>query len=568
MLFELSETNKKNIEIKEKLLYEFNNTESEYPKDKTIHELFEEQVWRTPDNLAVVFEEEKLTYKELNEKSNQLARILREKGIKQDDLVAIMVERSLEMIVGILGILKAGGAYVPIDPNYPKERIKYMLDDSSAKVLLTQNKFISEVSHGNILDLEAKESYDNDGSNLEKVNKANDLAYIIYTSGTTGKSKGVMIEHKGVVNLVDSMKKLYRITLTDKIAQFASISFDAAGYEWAKTLLAGASLIILNKESTENIEKFVNCFNQNKVSIALLPPTFLSSLNKCYLNSCRVMITGGSATNNRIIKTWKGIYYNAYGPTENSIISTIWKYENKTSKKISIGKSINNTQIYILTKDNKLSGIGVPGELCISGVGLARGYLNRPELTAEKFVTNPYTGERMYKSGDLAKYLPDGNIEYLGRIDHQVKIRGFRIELGEIETQFLKLENIKSVIVVAIEKNGDKALVAYYVSDENYTIEKLREELGKSLPEYMIPSFFMKIDKLPLTPNGKIDRKALPIPEGNINLGTEYMAPRNEIEEKLVKIWEEVLGVEQVGINDNFFSLGGDSIKAIRLIIL
>ena len=561
-------------EEKHKLLYEFNDTYADYPREKTIHELFEEQVERTPDNIAVVFEDKKLTYRELNEKANRIARTLREKGVEADTIVGIMVERSLEMIVGIMGILKAGGAYLPIDPNYPEERIEYMLVDAKVDILVTSNKLMNYVKYNTniVVDISDEEISTESSENLILNNKANSLAYVIYTSGSTGKPKGVMIEHRGICNLLLSWQNDFEIKKEDKIIQFASNSFDASVSEIFMALLLGGKLYIVSEETIGNFEKMEAFLIENEITMATFPPQYLMNLDVNKQYSLEKVVTAGSQTNSIIVNKWsnKVKYINAYGPTEATICSSVFKdtWQMDQMENVLIGKPINNTSIYIVDCEYRITPLGVPGELCVSGEGLARGYLNRTELTAEKFVDNPFkVGTKMYKTGDLARWLPDGNIEFLGRIDHQVKIRGFRIEPGEIESNILTYSGVNETIVVDREdETGSKYLCAYIVSENEIKVRDMREHLLEKLPAYMVPQYFVQLEKMPLTPNGKIDRKALPAPDGNLSIGVEYEGPRNEVEEKLASIWGEVLGIEQVGINDNFFELGGHSLKAVSLI--
>ncbi|MCK4261108.1 MAG: amino acid adenylation domain-containing protein, partial [Halanaerobiales bacterium] len=549
---------------KEELIYGFNNTQQEYPKEKTISQLFEEQVVRRPDEIALVIEDKKLSYHKLNTKANQLAWKLREKGIKPDEIVAIIVDKSFEMVIGMLGVLKAGGAYLPIDPDYPLARKEYMLNDSDSKLLLTQSEFLNQFNYDEILDLNDSNSYANKYDNLEKINNSNNLAYVIYTSGTTGQPKGVMIEHRGIANL----QRFFAIREEDRIVQFASCAFDASVWEIFMALLSGARLYLITKDIINNYEKFVEFLNINRITIALLPPIYLNNLNPMKVRSFRKIITGGSATNFDLVQRWsqKIEYINAYGPTEATICATIWKPLGEDDyRTVPIGKPIINTKIYILNKNNQLTPIGVAGELCISGE-LARGYLNRPELTSEKFVTNPYTGERMYRTGDLVRWLPDGNIEFIGRIDHQVKIRGFRIELGEIENQLLNYPEIKEVVVIERGTKDDNYLAAYFLSDEELIAADLKKYLAAKLPEYMIPAHFVHLEKMPLTISGKIDRKKLTLTDLLIKSANKYIGPSNEIEEKITKIWEEILGVEKIGVLDSFFELGGHSLKATTMV--
>ncbi|MCB2311578.1 amino acid adenylation domain-containing protein [Clostridium tagluense] len=568
----LSEIEMITEEEKYKLLYEFNDTYADYPRDKTIHELFEEQVEKTPDNVAVVFEDKELTYRELNERANKLARTLREKGVKADSIVGIMVERSFEMIVGIMGVLKAGGAYLPINPEYPVDRIKYMIEDSKLEILLIQSKLKEKTTFkGELLDLEDEKYYEGIGQNLDVVNSSRDLAYIIYTSGSTGKPKGVMIEQLGVVNLSYWYGDRYNLKENSNMLQSTNISFDASIEETIVVLLNGATMYIPPKYNIIDKEKFLQYVNEKNINIVQLVPATLKELiaENDYMKSLSLIICGGEKMNenirNMVIEKGYNLY-DHYGPTETTVVSITTKCNINES---TIGKPLQNNQIAIINKNKNMQPIGVPGELCILGDGLARGYLNRTQLTAEKFINNPFISEkRMYKTGDLARWMPDGNIEFLGRIDHQVKIRGFRIELGEIESQLLNHKSIKEAIVLDKEdENGSKYLCAYFVSEKELTVGELRTYLSKNLPEYMIPSYFVQLDKMPLTPNGKIDRKALPKPDGSIVTGAEYEVARNEVEEKLVAIWRDVLAAERIGINDNFFELGGHSLKATTLVL-
>jgi len=563
-------------EERHKLLYEFNDTYAEYPKDKTIHEQFEEQAEKTPDNVAVVYEDKYLTYRELNEKSNQLARVLREKGVVSDSIAAIMAERSLDMIVGIMGILKAGGAYLPIDPEYPKDRIEHMLKDSSASILLTQKHLRGKAAFdGEAIELDSEQLYAGDSSNLEAVNKTDNLAYVIYTSGSTGKPKGVMIEHKSISNTINWKKQTHSMGINDIVLPILSYTFDAFTAGLLTTLISGACIIILNNEDIRNPHVIVQKLKKYNVTHLISTPAIYSTL----LDSCeedaavllKAVTLGGDRISDDIPVRSKQKFkaakiHNEYGPTENSVV-TASKADIKPGEDITIGKPISNTKVFILDKNNKIQPAGVAGELCIGGDGLARGYLGRPELTAEKFASNPFEpGKRMYKTGDLVRWLPDGNIEFLGRIDDQVKIRGYRIELGEIESRLLMHPDIKEAAVVAREdKNSNKYVCAYIAGEKELVLGELREHLCKELPEYMIPSYFVQLGKMPLTPNGKIDRKALPEPGGNMVAGAGYEAPRNVIEEKLVSIWQEVLEAEKIGIGDNFFELGGHSLKATSM---
>ncbi|VBB05118.1 phosphopantetheine attachment site [Lucifera butyrica] len=569
---------------KKQLLQEFNQTGKVYPRDKTVQELFEAQAAKTPANIAVVFAGKQLTYQELNSKANQLARVLRSKGVQPDSIVGIMVDRSPEMMLGILAILKAGGAYLPIDPDYPAERIRYMLEDSGVTLLLTQSRLVAAVPFsGHTIDVEHPGLYTGDAANLPLINRPRDLAYVIYTSGSTGNPKGVEIEHHSLINMLSWLQNRYPLTEDDVILQKTPFTFDASVWELFWWGMAGAQLCFLKPKGEKDPAEIVQAVRENKVTIVQFVPSLLTMLleymeenNIAPLASLKKVFAGGEALQYQQVARFHKLFnqqpavklINQYGPTEATIDASYFDCgPERETESIPIGKPIDNTQLYILAENNQLQPIGAAGELCIGGDGLARGYLNRPELTAAKFVANPFApGERIYRTGDLARWLPDGNIEYLGRIDHQVKIRGFRIELGEIETELLKQPSVREVVVMARkDRNGERYLCAYFTADQELTIEELRRHLAKKLPDYMVPSSFVQLEKMPLTPNGKINRQVLPEPDGSLNTGIVYVAPRNEMEAKLVQIWQDVLQVAKVGIDDNFFALGGHSLKAITL---
>ncbi|MDT8717660.1 amino acid adenylation domain-containing protein [Clostridium sp. 19966] len=575
----LSEINMLSEAEKKEILVDFNSTKSEYPRDKSICELFEEQAYKAPDSIAAVCESDKLTYRELNEKANQLANTLRVEGVTSESIVGIIAERSLNMLVGIVAILKAGGAYLPIDPDYPSNRINYMLEDSKADILLTEQELSSEIDFkGCLIDLKDAEIYSPNKENLENISKAENIAYVIYTSGTTGRPKGVAVIQRNVVRLVKNTNYI-EFKREDKLLQTGSITFDASTLEIWGSLLNGIELHITSKDVILNGEKLKEYLSSNKITIMWLTSPLFNKLceeDPEIFRELRCLLAGGdvvSAKNVNLVRKYAPqlTVINGYGPTENTTFSTCYVIsenldENKT---IPIGKPIANSTAYILDKDNNLVPTGVYGELCVGGDGLAREYLNNKELTAKKFVENPFEqGQRMYRTGDLARWLPDGNIEFLGRIDYQVKIRGFRIELGEIEKALLKLKGIKEALVIDREEDGNKYLCAYIVSAEDYSIKKLREELKNALPDYMIPSYFIILDEMPLNQSGKIDRKALPIPDGNIETGAEYIAARNKIEEILINIWSEILEINKIGIDDDFFALGGHSLKAIKMVAM
>ncbi len=573
----ISELNILSITDEQHLLFGLNANITDWPKDKTIIDLFEEQVAADPQATAVIFEEEKLTYRQLNEKANQLAYYLQAKGVKKETLVAISIERSLEMIVGILGVLKAGGAYVPIDTEYPAERMQFMLEDTAVKILLTSDHIRPNLPvNYNVtvicLDGDWDEIARHPARDIKTAINAGNLAYIIYTSGSTGKPKGVMIEHRGVVNLALSQAADLRLKPKMKTLQFASFGFDASCYEIFNTLLSGGNLVLPKKEDLLSAEKFEALINKHGVEVAVFPPSFLLVIKDSF-GPIKTLVSAGEALTAGIARhiQSKGIrLINAYGPTENTVCTTLSDDTVKENDVVVIGNPISNVQVYILDKSNNLCPTGVMGEICIGGSQLARGYLNRAELTAEKFIDHPFTKEaglKIYKTGDLGRWLADGNIEYLGRKDEQVKIRGFRIELGEIESVLQECELVKHAAVIAkADQDGNGRLIGYVVPNGEFDKQAIQSYLGQKLPEYMIPGIVIEMEELPLTAAGKIDRKALPDPDTENRSGNNFVAPAGNTETILVKIWEELLDLEGIGTEDNFFELGGDSLLAIRVI--
>ncbi|MEH2290131.1 amino acid adenylation domain-containing protein [Nostoc sp.] len=563
---------------KHQLLLEWNNTKVEYPQVQCIHQLFEAQVECTPDAVAVVFEDQQLTYWELNTRANQLANYLRSLGVKPEVLVGICVERSLNMVIGLLGILKAGGAYVPLDPSYPKERLAFILEDTQAPVLLTQASLVEVMPQHKAqvvcLDTDwhliARQSQENFFSQLTTDN----LAYVIYTSGSTGTPKGVMIKHASTVAMLDWANKTFEIEARYGVLASTSICFDLSVFEVFVPLCCGGKVILI--ENALYLATLPAAFG---VTLINTVPSVLSQLltNDCIPTSVKIVNVAGEPLHNQLVQE---LYkqdniqqvFNLYGPSEDTTYSTYAWIHKGASNIPPIGRPIHNTQTYLLDKNLQLVPVGVPGMLYIGGAGLARGYLNKAELTADKFIPNPYAnlpGERLYQTGDQARYLPNGEIEYIGRIDNQVKIRGFRIELGEIEALISQYPTVREVVVKVHSSQVDsQQLVAYLVptKDQTLTISKLRSFLEIKLPNYMIPATFVILEALPLTPNGKVDRKALKAPDTASPEDKKLVAPRNYVETKLTEIWADVLGVEQVGIFDNFFELGGDSILAIVVI--
>lgn len=560
----------------QQLLMEWNNTQADYPQDKCIHQLFEQQVEKTPDAVAVVFGEQKLTYQELNYLANQLAHYLQRLGVAPEILVGICVERSLEMLIGMLGVLKTGAAYLPLDPTYPQERLSFMLKDAQVLILLTQQHLVKDIpthiAQIVCLDTDWDRIAQHSQENVLNEVKPENLAYVIYTSGSTGKPKGVMVKHSGLSNLAQVQIQTFAVGCGSRVLQFASFSFDASIWEVVMALVSGATLYLAKKDDLIPGSELIRLLNEYCITHITLPPSALAFLPVEKLPVLQTIIVAGEACSPVLMKKWYvgRHFFNGYGPTEATICASIAEFTEHSNQPV-IGRSIANTQIYILDHYLQPVPIGVPGELHIGGVGLARGYLNRPELTAERFISNPFnhdTQARLYKTGDLARYLPGGNIEYLGRIDHQVKIRGFRIELGEIEATLSQHPNIQATVVTAREDtSGNKYLVAYLVStqEQTPTISELRHFLCQKLPEYMIPSFFVFLEALPLTPNGKVNRCDLPEPKYHQELAGSFVAPRDTLELKLVKIWEQILKIQPVSVKDDFFELGGHSLLAVGL---
>ncbi|MEH1767283.1 MAG: amino acid adenylation domain-containing protein [Nostoc sp.] len=567
-------------EVELALLAEWNHTEVEYPQHQCIHQLFEAQVERSPDAIAVVFEDQQLTYRELNTRANQLAHYLRSLGVKPEVLVGICVERSLYMVIGLLGILKAGGAYVPLDPTYPQERLSFILEDAKVPLLLTQARLVKAIPQHQskvvCLDTDclliAQENKEN---SITEVTTSN-LAYVIYTSGSTGQPKGVQIPHSALSNFLQAMRQTPKLTEQDTLLAVTTISFDIAALELFLPITVGARLEVLSREVASNgMQLSAKLTDSNATVIQATPATWQLLLAAGWEGNHQLKILcGGEALPghlaNQLLNRCDSLW-NMYGPTETTIWSAACLVETVSSI-VPISRPIANTQFYILDQQGQLVPVGVPGELHIGGDGLARGYLNQPELTAEKFIPNSFSNKlaaRLYKTGDLAHYLPNGNIEYLGRIDHQVKIRGFRIELGEIEALINRYPAVRETVVVVREDSADsQRLVAYVVShsEQTLTMTELRRFLESKLPNYMVPAAFVMLEALPLTPNGKVDRKVLPAPDtARPELEAVYQPPQTEVEQTIAKIWQEVLHVKDVGINDNFFELGGHSLLLLQV---
>jgi amino acid adenylation domain-containing protein/thioester reductase-like protein len=552
------------------VLYDFNETALEYDKNITIHEYFESVAARYAGNTAAVFGKNRLTYGRLNENANKLARALMAAGVKKGDFVAQLADKSVEMLAGLLAIMKTGACYVPIDPSYPADRIAFMLEDTSAAAVIGQKKNIDPLEYGGpkiaIDDNSIYESASG-GENIGRTSGPRDLAYLIYTSGSTGKPKGVMIEHSSLVNLGACLINEFGLTAADRFTQYMSVCFDPSiGSEIFPALFTGGELHVIEPELRLLPVELNRYMEDNGITISIFPTQFYEQFAELTDNkSARYILCGGDK-----LKTFRRKNYtlvNAYGPTEYTVITTMYKVDRQLDN-IPIGKGVSNTRMYVLDKNNKLLPIGIPGELCIAGDGIARGYLNRPELNPEKFPADPfYPGERMYRTGDLVRWLPDGNIEFLGRIDFQVKIRGFRIELGEIDARLQSHEEIETAVVLAKEdEQKNKYLCAFYTSSRDIPAKELKEFLARTLANYMIPSYFIRLDSMPLNTSGKVDRKAV----GAIDIkasasAEERILPSNEREEKIAGAWCEVLGLKEVGVNENFFEIGGHSLKAVTL---
>jgi amino acid adenylation domain-containing protein len=488
------------------------------------------------------------------------------------------MERSLELVVGILAILKAGGAYVPLDPNYPKERLDFMLEDAQERVLLTHERLLNSLpvhrSKVICLDRVRREIAAESGANIENEATPENLAYVTYTSGSTGTPKGVLIEHRGLCNVAEEQARRFSVNPADRVLQFASLSFDASIFEIVIALTAGARLYLGTPETLLVGSALTDCLRLHEITIATLPPSVLATLSPKELPALCSLCVAGEVCSAKLVGEWAvdRRLFNLYGPTEATIWATVAECDSRADR-VSIGRPIANSQIYLLDPYRQPVAIGVPGEICIGGIGVARGYLNRPELTAEKFIPNPFSAKpdtRLYRTGDRARYLPDGNIEYIGRVDNQVKVRGYRIELGEIESVLGQYPRVsESAVIVRADTVGERWLVAYVVQSQGrvVTVSELRSFLKQKLPDYMIPAAFVFLDSLPLTPNGKVDRKALPMPDrSRPQLDETFSAPRTPVEELLANIWAEVLKLDKVGIHDNFFDLGGHSLRATQVV--
>lgn len=566
------------------------------PFEQPVHRLVEAQVEQSPEAIAVSFGEIQLSYRELNQRANQLAHTLQQMGVGPEVVVGLYLERSPEMIVGLLGILKAGGAYAPLDPAYPKERLAFILADSRASILLTQDrlaKMLPEFSGGVLrLDRDWPMIAQQESENLAHQADLDHLAYIIYTSGSTGQPKGVMISHRALLNFTIAARSEYNLSARDRVLQFASISFDTAVEEIYPCLTCGATLIL--RTELGSISSFLQNCRAGAVTFLSLPTAYwhqlvaaLAAENLSLPHALRLVVIGGEKALPQPLQVWRQHVgdqvrlLNTYGPTETTVVATscdlsgsVLKIGTEGLRAVPIGSALPTIQSYVLDQDLQPVATGSVGELYLGGTTLARGYLNRPDLTAEKFIPDPFSGipgARLYKTGDLVRYLPGGQLEFVGRLDDQVKVRGFRVELAEIEAALHYHPAVRQAVVLAWQTNqpaGDTRLAAYVVLDDQATTSlELRQFLLEKLPPYMVPAHFILLDAFPLTPSGKIDRRALSAPTATRpEISTPFIAPRNPTEETLANLWTETLGLEQVGVYDNFIELGGHSLLAAQLI--
>jgi amino acid adenylation domain-containing protein len=558
------------------LLPHFSGEESTHKNTACIHELFQQQVEQSPDAIALAYEGEQLTYKELNERANQVAHYLISRGVKAETLVGICMERGFEMIVGLLGVLKAGGAYVPLDPAYPKARLEYMVRDSGAELILTQQRLIEQMPETSAEKVSidgqweeiSRQSRENTASKVD----ADNLAYVMYTSGSTGEPKGVMVQHKGLVNLSYAQGELFDVSPEDRVLQFASISFDASISEIMMALSRGARLCLARQSELIPGPEFVKMLEREKISNVTMPPSALAVMPEAELKEMKTLIVAGETCSAEIVRKWKKgrRMYNAYGPTETSVCATAGECEGG-NRRPDIGEAIKNTNVYILDKEMEIVPVGVSGEIYVGGEGLARGYKGRAEVTADKYRPNPHggKGERMYATGDIGRRRDDGKIEYIGRKDEQVKVRGFRIETGEIESALIQHEFVRDAVVSLYNAgNGNNQLIGYVVPEREHEISAsdLKQFLSQRIPEYMLPAAFISLSSIPLTPNGKVDRRNLPLPDlQRLRVQKDCVAPSTESEMAVAAIWKDVLGLSEVSIDESFFDIGGHSLSLVQV---
>ncbi|HEX8145863.1 MAG TPA: amino acid adenylation domain-containing protein [Pyrinomonadaceae bacterium] len=564
----------------------WNQTAAPFPADACIHQLFEARAAATPEAVALLFENTKVTYAELNRRANQLAHHLCARGVRPETLVGVLMERSPEMVVALLGILKAGGAYLPLDPAYPAARKAFMLEDARAPVVLSQRRVSEHLPPfgGQVIYLESDWSaIDGESAvNPPAVTTPEHLAYVIYTSGSTGVPKGVAVAHRGLCNLAAAQSRAFGVLPESHVLQFASFSFDASVSEIFMALVKGATLCLGYREALFSAAGFSQLVSNQAVTVATIPPALLAVLPADELSALKTVISAGESCPADVAARWSRgrRFFNAYGPTETTVCATLAEIQGEPQGAPPIGRPLANTGVYLLDARLQPVPVGAPGELYVEGVGLARGYLNRPGLTAEKFIPNPFSdrpGARLYRTGDLARYLPDGNVEYLGRLDQQVKIRGFRIETGEVEAVLARHAAVRDCAVVVHEAAaGEKSLNAYVVAAGGEPLDdaELRGFLRERLPEYMVPASISALAELPLTRNGKVDRAALAaLGRARASQQADFAEPRTQIEKQLAEIWGELLGIEKVNVNDrflvsihdHFFDLGGHSLLAVQM---
>lgn len=559
------------------MLVQLDEIQRERGRSRCIHQAIESASECWPDSIAVVCGPEQMSFGELNRRANQLGRYLRALGVGPEVRVGVCLERSVEMVVAVLGVLKAGGAYVPLDPAHPLERMALMLEDAGVALLLTQERLEerlpADLSHTLRIDADWPSIAQETGENVEAGVEPHHAAYVIYTSGSTGRPKGVVIEHRGVCNLMEAQRQIFALRTEDRVFQFASLSFDASVWEIFATLQSGATLCLSTAGTWQAGGELAELLRQEMITMVTLPPSVLMSMPVKSLPTLERVVAAGEACTSEIVRRWAEgrRFFNAYGPTEATVCATVAECR-EAERNPSIGRAIANAQVYVLNQQMESAAIGAIGELYIGGEGIARGYLNRPERTAEQFLPDPLSpthGGRLYKTGDLGRLRENGDIEYVGRVDHQVKIRGYRIELGEIETVLRQHPAVREAVASASDDGaGQHRLVAYVVEREGATASdsQLREYMQKKVAEYMIPAVFVRLDAMPLTQNGKIDRSKLPSPDSQRpSLAKTYEAPRNELERTIAAIWQEVLRLPDVGIHDNFFELGGDSLLMVQV---
>jgi amino acid adenylation domain-containing protein len=573
---------------KQQILVDWNNTATERDREACVHKLFEAQVERTPEAVALIFGDQRVTYAELNQRANRLANYLKEHGVGPETRVGILLDRSVEMAVALLAILKAGGAYVAFDPAYPLERLRYMFEDSGVALILTEQQVMANQPEVNVRSILIDEIRTSQEEGLAPaVAYPENIVYLVYTSGSTGRPKGIVIEHRSLVNAAYAFINKHQMTERDRLLQFASLSFDVAAEEFFSSWLTGGC-IVMKPETVMSHTEFVTLIDKEEITIVNLPASFwmewltaISEKNLELPNTLRRVIVGNEKTLEETLAKWQRLmgqkveWCNAYGPSETTITASNYEPSGNNSAReekstVPIGRPVINVEMYVLDPAQQLVPTGVAGELYIGGAGLARGYHNQPDQTAERFIPHPFSaqpGERLYRTGDLARFRADGNVEFLGRVDEQVKIRGFRIEVGEVETVLAQHTGVRESVVIAREdERGSNRLIAYVVSNNgDLQTADLRNYLKQRLAEYMVPSSFVVLDALPRTPNGKVDRRALPNADAALADDREvYIAPRSEMETVITNIWQELLKVEKVGVNDNFFGLGGHSLLLVH----